>query len=465
MALGLYRGLTTAAEPLIRYYLARRCEAGKEDPDRLNERFGEASCARPSGALAWVHGASVGEAVSALALIDRMLAERPRLNVLVTTGTVTSARLLAKRLPRRAFHQYVPVDHAGWIHRFLDHWRPDLALWMESELWPNLIRGIAAAGTPLVLLNGRMSEASYRRWLRLPFLIRPLLGSFALCLGQDDAQTERLAALGARCTRMVGNLKYAAAPLPADAAELERLRLVIAGRPVWLAASTHPGEERIVADAHRAVAARHPDLLTIIAPRHADRGTAVAQELIDAGLRVACRSAREDPAGRGIYLADTMGELGLFYRLAGIAFVGGSLVPHGGHNPLEPALLGAAVLSGPHTRNFAAVFDEMRAAQAVGEVTDAVALAAAVGALLDDPARRRALAAAAEGVAVARAGVLDAVMDEIGPWLDRAEHRQPPTSSPSAPNPPRGGPPKGSPPKGIERSGGPAHVIDGRARA
>ncbi len=460
MALGLYRGLTTAAEPLIRYYLTRRCVAGKEDPDRLGERFGEASCDRPSGALAWVHGASVGEAVSALALIDRMLAERPRLSVLVTTGTVTSARLLAKRLPRRAFHQYVPVDHAGWIQRFLDHWRPDLALWMESELWPNLIRGIAAAGTPLVLLNGRMSEASYRRWQRVPFLIRPLLGSFALCLGQDHAQTERLAALGAPCARMVGNLKYAAAPLPADAAELERLRQAIAGRPVWLAASTHPGEERFVADAHRAIAASRPHLLTILAPRHADRGAVVAQELAAAGLRVARRSAREDAAGRDVYLADTMGELGLFYRLAEIAFVGGSLVPHGGHNPLEPALLGAAVLSGPHTRNFAAVFDEMRGARAVAEVADAAALAAAVGRLLDDPARRRALAAAALGVAEARAGVLDAVMDEIGPWLDQAERRQPPSS------PPEPSPPKGSPPKGIERGGGgPAHVIDGRARA
>ena len=450
MALGLYRGLTTAAEPLIRYYLTRRRDAGKEDPDRLNERFGEASCPRPPGALAWVHGASVGEAVSALALIDRMLAERPELNVLVTTGTVTSARLLAKRLPRRAFHQYVPVDRAGWIQRFLDHWRPDLALWMESELWPNLIRGIAAAGTPLVLLNGRMSEPSFRRWQRVPFLIRPLLEAFALCLGQDHAQSERLSALGAPRTRMVGNLKYAAAPLPVDDAELERVRRAIAGRPVWLAASTHPGEERMLADAHRATAAARPDLLTMIVPRHADRGAEIAAELAAAKLRVARRSTRQDPAAAEIYLADTMGELGLFYRLAEIAFVGGSLVPHGGHNPLEPALLGCAVLSGPHTRNFAAVFEEMRAARAVSEVADAAALAAAVGSLLDDPVRRHALADAAHGVARARAGVLDAVLDEIAPWLDQAERRQSP---------------KGGPPKDLQRGSGSAQALDGRARA
>lgn len=449
MALALYRGLTTAAEPLIRYYLTRRCDAGKEDPERLSERFGEASRPRPAGPLVWVHGASVGEAVSALALIERLLAERPGFNVLVTTGTVTSARLLAKRLPRRALHQYVPVDRAGWIQRFLDHWRPDLALWMESELWPNLVRGIADFGTPLVLLNGRMSEPSFRRWQRVPFLIKPLLESFVLCLGQDDAQAQRLAALGAARTRMVGNLKYAAAPLPVDEAELGRLRQAVAGRPVWLAASTHPGEERLVAEAHRAIAACHPDLLTIIVPRHADRGAEIAADLASAGLAVVRRSARQDPDGGAVYVADTMGELGLFYRLVELAFVGGSLVPHGGHNPLEPALLGCAVLSGPHTRNFPAVFEEMRAARAVADVADANALAFAVRQLLEEPVRRQALAVAARGVAQARAGVLDAVLGEIAPWLDRAERR------------PASGGPSGT----LRRDSGATRLSDGRARA
>jgi 3-deoxy-D-manno-octulosonic-acid transferase len=453
MALALYRGLTTAAEPLIRYYLTRRRDAGKEDAERLHERFGEASCPRPSGALAWVHGASVGEAVSALALIERMLADRPELNVLVTTGTVTSARLLAKRLPPRALHQYIPIDHVGWIQRFLDHWRPDLALWMESELWPNLIRGIAEAGTPLVLLNGRMSEPSFRRWQRVPFLIKPLLESFALCLGQDEAQADRLAALGAPRTRMVGNLKYAAAPLPVDEAELQRMRQAVSGRPVWLAASTHPGEERLIAEAHRAIASTHPNVLTVIVPRHADRGGEIAGELAAAGLGVARRSARQDPAGAAIYLADTMGELGLFYRLCEPAFIGGSLVPHGGHNPLEPALLGCAVLSGPHTRNFPAVFDEMRAAHAVVDVADPAALAVAVRQLLGDAPRRAALAGAARAVAQARAGVLDAVLDEIAPWLDGAEDRQPPKGPPS------------EPPGALRRDGGTTHVSGGRARA
>jgi len=296
MTLALYRGLTSAAEPLIRYYLERRRAQGKEDTERLHERFGEASRPRPEGTLAWIHGASVGEAMSALTLIDRMLAERPSLHVLMTTGTVTSARLLASRLPPRAFHQYVPVDHAGWIQRFLGHWRPDLALWLESELWPNMIRGVADAGIPLVLLNGRMSEASYLRWKRVPFLIRPLLSQFALCLGQDDLQTRHLAALGAPQVRSVGNLKFAAAPLPADPDALARLRAAIGERPSWLASSTHAGEEALAGRAHRALAARHPGLLTVIAPRHPDRGAAAdPAELARLHWNIGCQYDADRP--------------------------------------------------------------------------------------------------------------------------------------------------------------------------
>ncbi len=423
MTLAFYRGLTTAAEPLIRLYLQRRQAAGKEDPERLDERFGLPSRPRPSGPLVWVHGASVGEAVSVLALIDRMLEERPGLNVLVTTGTVTSARLLGQRLPPRAFHQYVPVDRAGWARRFVKHWKPDLALWVESELWPNLIGAIGDAGTPLVLVNARISEASYRRWRRVPFVIRPLLGRFALCLGQDEAQTGRLVDLGAPKTLTLGNLKFAAAPLPVDEATLASMRRAIAGRKAWIAASTHPGEEAMIAAAHRALAKTHPGLLTIIVPRHPDRGAGIAADLAAQGFSVARRSAGQEPAGAGIYVADTMGELGLFYRLAPVAFIGGSLVPHGGHNPLEPAALGAAVLAGPHMHNFSIVAEDMIAAGALLAVASADALAREVGALLDAPARREAAAAAGRRVAEARAHVLAAVLAEIAPWLDQAQRR------------------------------------------
>ncbi|MGQ0675919.1 MAG: 3-deoxy-D-manno-octulosonic acid transferase, partial [Rhodospirillales bacterium] len=416
-------GLATAAAPLIRYYLKQRCASGKEDPARLDERFGLASRPRPLGALVWVHCASVGEAVSVLALIERMLAARPALNVLVTTGTVTSARLLARRLPPRAFHQYVPVDHAGWARRFVRHWRPDLALWVESELWPNLIGAAAGAGVTLALINARMSDASFRRWRRAPFLIRPLLQSFALCLGQDERQSERLAALGAPAVRSVGNLKFAAAPLPVDESDLAALRAAIAGRPAWIAASTHPGEEELIARAHRQLAPAHPGLLTVIVPRHPDRGPAIAAALRAPGIVVARRGAGEGPAAAQVYVADTMGELGLFYRLAPLAFIGGSLVPHGGHNPLEAAVLGAAALAGPHTHNFASVTEEMKSAGGLVQVADAEGLARELDRLLGDEPRRRKTAAAGRAVALARAHVLDAVLAEIAPWLDAAERR------------------------------------------
>jgi 3-deoxy-D-manno-octulosonic-acid transferase len=423
VTLSFYRGLTVAAEPLIRFYLHRRRDQGKEDAQRLPERFGEASRPRPAGSLAWVHGASVGESLSALALIDRLLAERADFSVLVTTGTVTSAKLLAGRLPDRAFHQYVPVDHAGWIRRFLAHWRPDLALWLESELWPNMIRGVAEAGTPLVLLNGRMSEASFQRWKRVPFLIRPLLGHFALCLGQDEVQTARFSALGAPRALSLGNLKFASAPLPAHGAALDGLRRAIDGRPLWLAASTHAGEEALAARVHRRLAREHPRLLTVIVPRHPDRGGAIAADLAREGFRVARRGAGDRVEGAEIYLADTMGELGLFYRLADIVFVGKSLLHEGGHNPLEPAQLDCAVIVGPRMHNFAQMVDRLRVAGAIEEVADEAGLASAVASLLDDPARRKALASAARGVAEAEAGVVDAVLGEIAPWLDAAQRR------------------------------------------
>ncbi len=352
-ALGAYRALTTALAPLVMLYLFRRLAAGKEDRARFAERRGIASRARPRGPVVWVHAASVGEAVSMLALIDALVADRPSVSVLVTTGTVTSARLLATRLPEgRAWHQYVPVDRPAYVRRFLDHWQPDLALWVESELWPNLILETKARGVPLVLVNGRMSERSFEGWQRWPSVIRPLLGAFELCLGQDAAQAERLRQLGAGRSLCVGNLKAAAGPLPVNEAELARLAGQAAGRPLWLAASTHAGEEDAAAAAHQILKQRWPDLLTLIVPRHPGRAGAIAAMLESRALKVARRSRAEPIAAEtDIYLGDTLGELGIFYRLAGIAFVGGSLVPIGGHDPTEPAALGKPVVFGPHMEN------------------------------------------------------------------------------------------------------------------
>lgn len=420
-SLRAYRIFTTALGPLVTLYLARRLARGKEDRARFAERRGQAGRPRPPGPLVWIHAASVGEAVSMLALIDALTAERPMLSVLVTTGTVTSARLLASRLPDgRALHQYVPVDRPSSVRRFLDHWRPDLALWVESELWPNLITETRERDIPMLLINARMSAQSFKGWQRWPRIIGPVLGSFDLCLAQDVVQAERLRQLGAKRSLCVGNLKSAAGPLPANEAELARLAGQIAGRPLWLAASTHDGEEDMVAAAHRALKKHWPDLLTLIVPRHPARAAAVTDMLCGRGLTVARRSLAEPIApATDIYLGDTLGELGLFYRLAGVAFIGGSLVPMGGHNPLEAALLDCAVLHGPDMSNCAAIARDLTTSGASLTVRDADELATSVARLLGDPAERARRSAAGLEVAADNRGVLDAVMERIAPWLDR----------------------------------------------
>ncbi len=418
----LYRALTVAGGPFIRLYLARRMARGKEDPQRLAERFGRPGRPRPPGPLVWLHAASVGESLSLLPLVGR-LARRPGLGLLVTTGTVTSARLMAERLPPGAVHQYVPVDRPSHVRAFLGHWRPDLALWAESDFWPNLLAEAHARGVTLVLVQGRISPRSFAGWRRVPGFIRRVLASFSLCLAQTEGDAERLRQLGAAEVRCLGNLKQAMPPLPGDEVELARLRALRGARPLWLAASTHPGEEALAGRVHRAVAERHPGLLTVIVPRHPQRGPAVAEELEGLGLRVALRSRGGDPAGADLYVADTLGELGLLYRLAPLVFMGKSLEAEGGQNPFEPARLGAAVLFGPRMSNFPEMVPAMLAAGAAEQVSDEAGLAAAIARLLADPellARRR---AAALGWAATEAGALDAVAAALEPYLAAAEAR------------------------------------------
>ncbi|MDA8232480.1 MAG: 3-deoxy-D-manno-octulosonic acid transferase [Magnetospirillum sp.] len=419
----LYRALTIVGGPLIALYLGRRMARGKEDAERFRERLGLARDPRPPGALVWLHGASVGESLSLLPLMER-LAARPGLSLLVTTGTVTSARLMAERLPAGAMHQYVPVDRPGYVARFLDHWRPDLALWAESDFWPNLLEGTRERAIPMVLLQGRVSARSFARWRRVPGFIRRMLSGFRLCLAQTEGDACRLRILGASDVRCLGNLKMAVPPLPCDEAERARLATVLAGRPVWLAASTHPGEEAIAGRVHRIVAERHPGLLTLIVPRHPARGAAIAAELAAAGLSVRRRSLGEGPdAATGVYVGDTLGELGLFYRLAPIVFMGKTFTVEGGQNPVEPARLGAAVLFGPHMTNFPDMAPDMRAAGAAEEVADESALAAALGDLLADPDALAARRAKALAWAESGMGALDAVADALSPFLADAEAR------------------------------------------
>lgn len=418
--LGLYLALSRRAAGPAGRVLRRRQSEGKEDPARLAERMGVASLPRPEGRLAWFHAASVGEAVSLLEMLRRLGQERPELSCLVTTVTRTSAEFLEGRLPERCLHQYAPADVAPWVARFLDHWRPDLAVWTESELWPATLHAARERGIPMVLINARISTRSYRRWRMLRGMARALLGRFDAILAQDALAAEHLAALGAQPVRIrvVGTLKEGAAPLAHDEAERVRLARAFARRPVWLAASTHAGEEEIVRAVHVQARRTLPMLALILAPRHPARGDAVAAMLREAGLRVAQRSRGEaiEP-DTDVYVADTLGEMGLWYRIAAVAFVGGSLVEVGGHNPFEPALLGCAILHGPHVRNFADAYDRLGAAGAAVEVRSQGELADTLVAVLQ-PDRAAAMAAAAWETCSEGAAVTDAVLEALGARLD-----------------------------------------------
>ena len=376
------------AAPLIRYNLRRRVARDKEEAARLPEREGF-SAARPDGRLIWLHAASVGESLSILPLIEELAARDPALTLLVTTGTVTSARLLPERLPEalrgRVIHRYAPFDVPEWVARFLDGWRPDAAGFVESELWPNILAACAARGVPLALLNARISARSARRWGRFaPGLARRLLGRFALIMPRSAEDAARLAALGAQGMAQPGDIKLAALPLPHDPAALAALASAIGARRVFLAASTHPGEEALI------LAKLPPDALTILVPRHAHRGAEIAA--IAPGPR---RSEGALPDPGPLYIADTMGELGLFYRLADVAFIGGSLVPHGGQNPLEAARLGCPVVFGPHMGNFRDATAGLLACGGAVQVADAAALAATVADMLSRPGMAGAMMAAA----------------------------------------------------------------------
>ena len=419
VGLGLYAAIAWIASPAINVYLRRRAGQGKEESKRLGERWGHAGLVRPPGPLLWLHAASVGEAVSLLPLIDAVRLRWPALSILATTGTRTSAELLASRLPIGATHQYAPIDSPGAVGRFLAHWRPSLAVWVESELWPTTLARLRRAGVPAALLNARISERSYRRWRSILPIARSVLGAFDFVLAQSQADADRFCALGARSVRSVGNLKAAAAPLPFDEGMLQTLAHVLRDRPRWLAASTHAGEEVLAAGTHRDLLARHPRLLTIIVPRHPARGPEIAGLIRAMGIDVSLRSRNQLPEDRTqVYVADTLGELGLWYRLCQIAFLGGSLVPHGGHNFLEPAILSAALVAGPHTHNFRDLARGLVEAGALSVAQDAPGLGAIVDGLLRDPAAVERRGQAGRRYAEAQAEVLPRVMVEVAPWID-----------------------------------------------
>jgi len=416
MTLRVYRKLSFAMVPLAPALIKSRLKRGKEDPERVGERRGLSLGTRPHGPLVWIHGASVGEVLAAAALIERLRALN--LRILLTSGTVTSAAIVAKRFPPDIIHQYVPYDSPRYVARFLDHWRPSLALFIESDLWPNLILSAAARRLPMVLINGRMSPRSFPRWRRAHNTISALLGQFEVCLAQSETDADRFAALGARNVITTGNLKLDVPAPPADGAKLEKLMAMTRGRPVVAAASTHPGEEEILIETHRRLAGFFPGLLTVIVPRHPDRGNAVAGLVAASGLRFAQRSREELPAANtDIYIADTLGELGLFYRLAPIVFMGGSLVEHGGQNPIEAVKLGAAIVHGPHVFNFSDVYEALDRAGGARLAVSEEMLVKQLGTLLADPKACETQAGAGARVVEQLGGALERTLAALEPYL------------------------------------------------
>jgi 3-deoxy-D-manno-octulosonic-acid transferase len=416
LSLHLYRGVTALAAPLANALLKYRLRRGKEHPERMPERRGESGVPRPDGPLVWMHGASVGELLSAVPMIERIRSRD--IAVLVTSGTVASAGLASERLPPGVIHQFIPLDVPEFVARFLDHWRPNLALFVESDLWPNLIVGASARSIPVILVNGRLSERSFQRWRLAPRTISALLGRFDLCLAQSAEDAARYARLGAPRYITTGNLKLDAPAPPADPDKLQALRTAIWMRPVIAATSTHPGEETAVIDAHRRLMHTFPGLLTVIAPRHPERGQGIAEIARAAGLKAVLRSGGELPdRATEVYIADTFGELGLIYRIAPIVFIGGSLVSHGGQNPIEAAKLGAAILHGPHIWNFTETYAALDSAGGAELVTEAGKLTLRIGSWLKDAEARERVGQTALKTMETLGGALDRTIAALDPYL------------------------------------------------
>lgn len=380
LALALYLGLSRRLEPFAERHLKKRLARGKEDPGRFREKLGFTQAKRPVGRLVWFHAASVGESLSLLSLLSQLREERPDISALITTVTRTSSDMLRERLPENCVHQFAPMDAMPVVDRFLERWKPDLAIWTESEFWPCLMVRTRKAGIPMLLINARISSKSHAGWRWFPAFIKSLLNRYDRILAQDRRTARYARRLGAKRERIEvsGTLKEDSDPLPDNPDERLRLRPALDGRQVWLAASTHPGEERIIAQAHKAALKSAHGLLLIVAPRHPERGSEVAGEFMKLGLKTQLRTEAPVPDRLAdVYVANTLGEMGIWYRIAPVSFLGGSLAPIGGHNPFEPAALGSAVIHGPHVRNFEDIYERLIESEATAQVKNADSLAKA----------------------------------------------------------------------------------------
>ncbi len=421
MFIGIYNTLVRTLYPIvIRRYIEKRKKMGKEDVKRFNERVGRPTKPRPEGRLIWLHGASVGESISMLPLINRLLEIYPDAHVMVTTGTTTSAEVMAKRLPERAFHQYLPIDNPVFAARFVRHWQPTIALWFESEFWPAMLSTIKRRNIPLILINGRISNKSFKRWQQFDFVIKELLDCFTACLGQSEEDAYRLRALGAKDAMCLGNLKYAGLPIPVDEEKKKEIQDEIGERPVWLASSTHSDEEVKIGRHLKDLVAKHSGLLTIIAPRHPNRGVEIKNALREKyQLNVALRSANEKIMPETeVYIADTIGEMGIWYELCPIVFIGGSLIPHGGQNFMEPSRCRDAVIVGPHMHNFTDAMNRAKRADGIIQVDETVDLIDMVDQLLSNKELLEAKRSLAYNWATSEAKVLDGIAEKIQGYME-----------------------------------------------
>ena len=414
MILTLYAALSYLAYPFVWVLLRLRERQGKELKERLNERKGRYSLPRPQGKLIWVHGASVGECLSTLPLIEKLV--QSGVQVVVTSGTVTSAQLMEKRLPKGAFHQFIPVDLPTYAAGCIKHFHPDAGLFIESDFWPNILRAAHKANVPLILLNGRISDRSFARWQKAIWFIRAMLSLFVLAFGQTQEDARRLAVLGAKNTVCVGNLKFAALPPPVKEQDLTAALESIGRRPVWVAGSTHDDEEVQAAQVHLQLKKTYPELLTIIVPRHPNRAQDIETKIKELGLSVHLRSRQED-MNSDVYIGDTIGEMGLFYQLSPLIFVGGSLVPFGGQNMLEPMKFGACTFVGPYAFNFKEIVARADQEKALILVKDKEDLAAKLDFYLKDVPARDKVSQRAVALATSETAVLERVYSHLYPWV------------------------------------------------
>jgi 3-deoxy-D-manno-octulosonic-acid transferase len=411
-----YRWTGAVAYPFIGTYVAWRTANGKEDSSRRRERYGISGRRRPAGPLVWVHAASVGETNAVVPLIERIL--ESDINVVLTTGTITSAKVAEARLGRRIIHQYVPLDLKPAVSNFLNHWMPDLAIIAESEIWPMTILELGARRVPQVLVNGRLSDRSYASWKKRAYLAEALFENLAHVVAQTEVDGERFASLGARPVTVSGNLKVDTSPPPANEHALADLKRQIGLRRTWAAVSTHDGEEAVAGEVHALLKTRHPGLLTIVVPRHPERAEVIVKMLAAQGLKVVRRSLGEPvKSDTDILLGDTIGEMGLYLRLTEIAFVGRSLTAEGGQNPIEPAMLNTAVLAGLNVNNFREAYRRLIDSGGAKLVKDRDMLAGAVNFLLNNPAARRDMIAAGAATVEEMRGALDRTIRALDPFI------------------------------------------------